>query len=87
MYSILVVVVVVGGGGGRYPHPLTAVRLVVVGGVVVVPGLVLAGPICVGHRVRAEVGIAQIVQPVEPAQVGVNSTACHSETDIIITRT
>ena len=81
-------VVVVGGGGGRYPHPLTAVRLVVGGGVVVVPGVVLVGPVCVGHRVWAEVGIAQIIQPVEPAKVGVASstTSRHSETGIIITR-
>ena len=81
-------VVVVGGGGGRYPHPLTAVGLVVGGGVVVVPRVVLVGPVCVGHRVGAEVGIAQIIQPVEPAEVGVatSTSTRHSETGIISTR-
>ena len=77
-------VVVVGGGGGRDPDSLTAVRLVVVGGVVVVPGALAGGPVRVGHRVGAEVRVAQVVQPVEPAQVGVVVTS-HSETGIINT--
>ena len=77
-------VVVVGGGGGRDPDSLTAVRLVVVGGGVVVPGGLAGRPVRVGHRVGAEVGVAQVVQPVEPAQVGVVVTS-HSETGIINT--
>ena len=53
-----------------------------VDGVVVVPGA-LGGPVRVGHGVRAEVGVVQIIQPVEPAEVGVTTTG-HSETGIII---
>ena len=77
-------VVVRGGGGGGDPHPLAAVRLVVVGRVGVVP-LVLPSPVRVGHRVGAEIRVAQVIQPVEPAQVGVATTASHSETGTIIT--
>ena len=78
------VVVMGGGGGGGDPDPLTAVRFVVVGRVGVVT-LALGSPVRVGHRVGAEVRVAQVIQPVEPAQVGVASTGRHSETGTIIT--
>ena len=76
------VVVMGGGGGGGDPDPLTAVVLVVVCRVGVVT-LALGSPVRVGHRVK--VGVAQVIQPVEPAQVGVASAARHSETGTIIT--
>ena len=66
------VVTLGGGGGGGDLHPLVTL------GVVVVARGLLPRPVGVGHGVRSEVGVTQIVETIEPGEVRV---AGHPETD------